>query len=53
MHAEFHLAAAQVLLSSRNAQREEAEKLLRGPFSMLSDQVQLELVRFYAAARPN
>ena len=53
MHAEFHLAAAQVLLSSRNAQRAEAEKLLRGPFSALSDQVQLELVRFYAAARPN
>jgi len=26
---------------------------LRGPFNALSDQVQLELVRFYAAARPN
>ncbi|MEW6558578.1 MAG: CZB domain-containing protein [Pseudomonadota bacterium] len=53
IHAEFHLTAGQVLLNSRNNQRDEAEKMLRGAFSALSDQVQLELVRFYAAARPN
>ncbi|OYV40145.1 MAG: hypothetical protein B7Z83_01625 [Thiomonas sp. 20-64-5] len=53
IHAEFHLTAGQVLLNSRNGQPEEAEKMLRGAFSALSDQVQLELVRFYAAARPN
>jgi len=53
IHAEFHLTAGQVLLNSRNGQQDEAEKMLRGAFSALSDQVQLELVRFYAATQPN
>jgi len=52
-HTEFHLTAGQVLLSSRQGQREQAERLLRGDFSALSDQVQLDLVRLYAAVRPN
>jgi hypothetical protein len=51
LHADFHLAAGQVLLLSRNGRRDDAEKLLRGPFSTLSDQVQFELVRLYAASR--
>ncbi len=53
IHAEFHLTAGQLLLNSRNGQRPEAERMLRGTFNALSDQVQLELVRFYAAARPS
>lgn len=53
IHAEFHLTAGQVLLNSSNGQRDAAETMLRGAFSALSDQVQLELVRFYSVARPN
>ena len=51
LHADFHLAAGEVLLISRSGRRDDADKLLRGAFSALSDQVQLELVRLYAAAR--
>lgn len=53
VHAEFHLTAGQVLLNSRNGRPEDAADLLRGAFSALSDQVQLELVRLYAAIRPH
>ncbi|MGC9163331.1 MAG: CZB domain-containing protein [Thiomonas sp.] len=53
VHAEFHLTAGQVLLNSRNGRPEDAAALLRGAFNALSDQVQLELVRFYTATRPH
>lgn len=48
-HAAFHLSAGEVLRQFMGHNPEAARKLLRAGFSTLSDRIQLDLVRLYAA----
>jgi hypothetical protein len=50
-HADFHLCAGEVLIEFHNNQIESATQLLRGKFRNLSDVIQLDLVRLFAAAK--
>ncbi len=51
VHEEFHVCAAEVLLKSREGDEEGAMQLLKGRFRALSDRVQLDIIRLYAAAK--
>lgn len=50
-HADFHLCAGQVLIEFHDNKIESATQLLRGKFRNLSDMIQLDLVRLFAAAK--
>jgi len=49
-HKEFHLTAGQVVLEFNDGNADSALKLLQGKFRSLSSQIQLKLVRLYAAS---
>lgn len=50
-HAEFHITAAEVVIEYQSGNRDRAQQLLRGKFRAASNNNQLELVRFFAAAK--
>lgn len=50
-HADFHLCAGEILLEHDGGNTEKATQILRGRFRDLSNHIQLDLVRLFAAAR--
>lgn len=50
-HRQFHLTAGQILTDHNAGQADTAASLLKGDFRSLSDRIQLDLVRLYAAAK--
>jgi hypothetical protein len=50
-HTEFHLCAGEVLLEHQNRNTEAAQAIIKGPFSNYSNQIQLDLVKLFTAAR--
>lgn len=50
-HAEFHISAGEVLLEQQNGNREAAVVIMKGPFNNYSNQIQLDLVKLFTAAR--
>ena len=50
-HANFHLAAGEILMTSHQGKRESASRMLKSDFRHHSDRVQLSLVRLFAHAR--
>ncbi len=51
VHADFHACAAEVLIKNREGDAAGARVLLKGALRALSDRVQLDIIRLYAAAR--
>lgn len=50
-HAQFHLCAGEVLLEHQNGNAESAVAIIKGPFNNYSNQIQLDLVRLFTAAK--
>ena len=50
-HADFHLAAGNILIHYHQGDLPGAQRLLKTEFRDLSDQIQLDLVRLFTAAR--
>jgi hypothetical protein len=50
-HAEFHLAAGEILVEHRNGNVAHAENLLKNQFKRLSDRIQLDIVRLFSKSR--
>lgn len=51
IHGQFHHTAGRILADSKKGNQDAAERLLRGEFRTLSDQIQLALVRLWAARK--
>ncbi len=50
-HADFHLAAAEVVIQHQSNHTEQAKQLLKTRFKLASNDNQLELVRLFTAAK--
>jgi len=50
-HADFHLAAAEVVVQHQSGNTEQARQLLKTKFRFASNENQLELVRLFTAAK--
>lgn len=51
VHAKFHLCAGEVLLEHRNGNAESAVAKIKGPFGNYSNEIQLDLVKLFTAAK--
>jgi hypothetical protein len=50
-HSKFHMVAGEILAAFNSGKTDAANKLLKGDFRSLSDSIQLDLVRLYAAKK--
>lgn len=50
-HAEFHLCAGEVLLEHQNGNAKAAMAIMKGPLINYSNQIQLDLVKLFTAAK--
>ena len=50
-HAQFHLCAGEVLLEHQNGNAVSAVAIIKGPFNNYSNQIQLDLVKLFTAAK--
>lgn len=50
-HAEFHICAGEILLEHQNGNSGSAMVIMKGPFSNFSNQIQLDLVKLFTAAK--
>lgn len=50
-HAEFHICAGEILLEHQNGNSGSAMVIMKGPFNHFSNQIQLDLVKLFTAAK--